>query len=71
MWPLISPASKAPVSSILALIMEWPVMPISALPPWASTSRNNRCEHLTSPNTEAPGRSFSTSRAYMAKTLSP
>ena len=33
-WPLISPASSASVSRILALISEWPVFHISGLPPW-------------------------------------
>ena len=33
-WPLISPASSASVSRILALISECPVFHISGLPPW-------------------------------------
>ena len=33
MWPLISPASGAPISAILVLISEWPVFHISGLPP--------------------------------------
>jgi hypothetical protein len=37
MWPLISPASGAPVSLSLALTSAWPVFHISGLPPWRST----------------------------------
>ena len=33
MWPLISPASGAPVSFIFDLIRLWPVFHISGLPP--------------------------------------
>ncbi len=36
-WPLISPASSASVSRILAFISEWPVFHISGLPPLRST----------------------------------
>ncbi|MNT33979.1 hypothetical protein D3C72_1699310 [compost metagenome] len=33
MWPLISPASSAPVSFIFFLISEWPVFHITGRPP--------------------------------------
>src|ERR1035437_5084833 len=55
MWPLISPASSACVSFILALINEWPVFHIMGLPPRAFRSSYINCEHLTSPMKVAPG----------------
>ena len=47
-WPLISPASSAPVSRILALISECPVFHISGLPPWRRMCDDRRPVHFTS-----------------------
>ena len=55
MWPLISPASGAPVSAILALISEWPVFHISGLPPALAISSNSTWLALTSAMMVAPG----------------
>ena len=55
MWPLISPASGAPVSAIFALISEWPVCHISGLPPARSISSNSTWLALTSAMMVAPG----------------
>ena len=55
MWPLISPASSACSCFILALISEWPVFHMMALPPCLRISSYMDCEHFTSPMTVAPG----------------
>ena len=55
MWPLISPASSAWVSFILALMSEWPVFHMMGLPPRAARSSYMSCEHFTSPMKVAPG----------------
>ena len=46
--PLISPASSAPVSRILALISEWPVFHMVALPPASVMARATWRLHFTS-----------------------
>jgi hypothetical protein len=48
MWPLISPASGAPVSLSLVLISAWPVFHISGRPPWKRIDSATQREHLTS-----------------------
>ncbi len=47
-WPLISPASSAPLSRILALISEWPVFHIIGVPPCRSTQPCSFPVHFTS-----------------------
>jgi len=48
MWPLISPASGEPSSLIFALMSEWPVFHISALPPAWRIVGARRWLHFTS-----------------------
>src|SRR5574338_48700 len=48
MWPLISPASGAPVSFILDLIRLWPVFHISGVPPSSATRSNKTWLAFTS-----------------------
>ncbi|CFN82172.1 Uncharacterised protein [Bordetella pertussis] len=47
-WPLISPASGAPVSASLAFTSEWPVCHISGTPPLCSMATPTCWLHLTS-----------------------
>ena len=58
MWPLISPASGAPVSFIFDLIRLWPVFHISGLPPISAMRSNRIWLALTSAMIVAPGSSF-------------
>ena len=55
MWPLISPASGAPVSFIFDLIRLWPVFHIKGLPPSSATRSNSAWLALTSAMIVAPG----------------
>ena len=55
MWPLISPASGAPVSFIFDLIRLWPVFHISGLPPSSAMRSNRVWLALTSAMMVAPG----------------
>ena len=55
MWPLISPASGAPVSFIFALISEWPVFHSSGLPPWLPDPRREVARGLDVVDDLAPG----------------
>ena len=71
MWPLISPASGAPVSFIFDLIRLWPVFHISGLPPISAMRSNRVWLALTSAMIVAPGRSFSTGPARMISSWSP
>ena len=58
MWPLISPASGAPVSFIFDLIRLWPVFHISGLPPSSAIRSNSAWLALTSAMIVAPGTSL-------------
>ena len=55
MWPLISPASGAPVSFIFDLIRLWPVFHISGWPPSSAMRSNSTWLALTSAMIVAPG----------------
>ena len=71
MWPLISPASGAPVSFIFDLIRLWPVFHISGLPPSSAMRSNRIWLALTSAMMVAPGSSFSTGSARIISSWSP
>ena len=58
MWPLISPASGAPVSFIFDLIRLWPVFHISGVPPSSATRSNKLWLAFTSAMIVAPGSSL-------------
>src|SRR2546423_1665324 len=55
MWPLISPASGAPVSFIFDLIRLWPVFHINGSPPSPAIPSNRTWLSLTSAVGAAPG----------------
>ena len=55
MWPLISPASGASSSRILALMSEWPVFHMTGRAPAAASAAGSTSEHLTSKITGVPG----------------
>ena len=63
MWPLISPASGAPVSFILALIRQWPVFHISGLPPSCGDAVEQRLAGLDVGDDRRPGHARSARRA--------
>ena len=63
MWPLISPASGAPVSLSFALMSECPVFHITGSPPWSRIQPKSWRVHFTSKMTFAPGLRCSTSAA--------
>ena len=48
MWPDISPATGAFVSSILSLMSECPVFHMIGLPPARVMASGSACEHFTS-----------------------
>ena len=72
MWPLISPASGACSSFILALISEWPVFHITGSAPASSSAAGRTSEHFTSKMTGVPGPNRCTaSRPKMTSSWSP
>ena len=71
MWPLISPASGAPVSFIFDLIRLWPVFHINGVPPIAAMPSNSIWLALTSAMMVAPGCSSSTGAARIISNWSP
>ena len=71
MWPLISPASGAPVSFIFDLIRLWPVFHMQGLPPSSAIRSNSAWLALTSAMIVAPGCASSTGSARMASSWSP
>ena len=71
MWPDISPDSGAPVSTILALISEWPVFHISGRPPSRAISSKKDWLDFTSAMIVAPGWRSRTSAARTCMIWSP
>jgi hypothetical protein len=71
MWPDISPERGAPVSTILALMREWPVFHINGTPPIRAISSKKVWLDFTSAMMVAPGWRWRTSEARIWRIWSP